>query len=64
MADTYATPTAVMVISILFPILGICAVALRFYTRIKANTVVIWLDDWLSIPALVRHVLKPPFPFI
>lgn len=52
MARTYATPTAVIVISILFPILGIIAVSLRVYTRSKSK-IRLWLDDWFTIAALV-----------
>ncbi|TVY18137.1 hypothetical protein LARI1_G004490 [Lachnellula arida] len=52
MARTYATPAAVILISVLFPILGLIAVFLRFYTRIKANGR-LWVDDWLTIPALM-----------
>jgi len=50
---TYATPAAVVVISLLFPILGTIAVSLRFYTRTKAK-IGIRIDDWLILPALVR----------
>lgn len=52
MSGTYATPAAVIVVSILFPVLGIICVFLRFYTRVKAN-IQLWIDDWLMIPALV-----------
>lgn len=51
-ADYYATPEAVIFISIFFPVLGIICVALRFYTRAKAKNA-FWWDDWLCIPALV-----------
>lgn len=52
MPNTYATPVAVIVISILFPVLGIIVVSLRFYTRGRAK-IRPWVDDWLTIPALV-----------
>jgi len=52
MSRTYATPAAVIVISVLFPILGLIAVSLRFYTRTKAN-IRLWIDDWLIVPALM-----------
>ena len=54
---TYTTPAALLVISILFPILGIVCVSARFYTRIHAK-IGLWVDDWLTIPALVwsRHL--------
>ena len=57
MARTYATPAAVIVISILFPILGLIAVSLRFYTRTTAK-IRLWVDDWLTIPALVCNVSR------
>ena len=53
MARTYATPAAVIVVSILFPILGIIAVSLRFYTRSHSEAN-LGIDDWLTVPALVR----------
>lgn len=53
---TYATPAAVIVISVLFPVLGILVVSLRFYTRGRAK-IRPWIDDWLTIPALVRVFL-------
>lgn len=53
MTRTYATPAAVIVISVLFPVLGIIAVSLRFYTRTKAK-MELRMDDWLTLPALVR----------
>lgn len=52
MTDYYTTTASVIFISIFFPILGGIFVALRFYTRAKANTA-FWWDDWLCIPALV-----------
>ncbi|KAH6664862.1 hypothetical protein B0J14DRAFT_238113 [Halenospora varia] len=52
MSRTYATSAAVVVISILFPLLGTIAVALRFYTRKQAK-LTLWIDDWLTIPALI-----------
>lgn len=51
MTDYYATPAAVIFISIFFPVLGATCVALRFYTRAKAKSA-FWWDDWLCIPAL------------
>ncbi|MCJ1308350.1 hypothetical protein MMC25_002003 [Agyrium rufum] len=52
MARTYATPAAVIVISVLFPVLGIIAVSLRFHARSKLKTR-FGIDDWLTIPALL-----------
>ena len=55
--STYATPAALIGISILFPILGTIAVSLRFYARrtMRREPWLPWLqvDDWLTIPALV-----------
>ena len=56
MARTYATPAAVIVISVLFPSLGIVIVSLRLYSRNKAR-IKLWLDDWLTIAALVCQTL-------
>lgn len=46
----YANPTAIVVVSVLFPLIGAVAVALRFYTRhyMRAKPT---LDDWLIVPA-------------
>ncbi|THC96963.1 hypothetical protein EYZ11_003571 [Aspergillus tanneri] len=51
MARTYATSEAVIIISTIFPAMGIVVVFLRFYTRIKLGSM-LWIDDWLTIPAL------------
>lgn len=56
MSHTYATPAAIIVISILFPVLGIIVVSLRFYTRARAK-VRPWIDDWLTIPALMLEIV-------
>ncbi|OGM44989.1 hypothetical protein ABOM_005773 [Aspergillus bombycis] len=54
----YATPVAVIVISTVFPVLGITVVALRFYTRIKVGSLsMLWIDDWLTIPALIFELV-------
>lgn len=50
---TYTTPAACIAISILFPVLGIIVVGLRWYTKKRAN-LPLWIDDFLTIPALVR----------
>ncbi|KAB8229910.1 hypothetical protein ETB97_002379 [Aspergillus alliaceus] len=58
MARTYATPAAVIVISTVFPALGIIVVFLRFYTRIKlGSSSMLWVDDWLTIPALIFELI-------
>lgn len=49
---TYTTPAACIAISILFPVLGIIVVGLRCYTKKRAK-LPLWVDDWLTIPALV-----------
>ncbi|KAG9230530.1 hypothetical protein BJ875DRAFT_384915, partial [Amylocarpus encephaloides] len=48
----YATSRQILVAGLVFPILGIVAVLLRFYVRLSRKQV-IGLDDWLIIPALV-----------
>ncbi|RAH82874.1 hypothetical protein BO86DRAFT_447469 [Aspergillus japonicus CBS 114.51] len=52
MSRTYATPAAIITISILFPVLGTLTVVLRFYAR-KRSRAVLWIDDWLTLPALL-----------
>ncbi|PYI24316.1 hypothetical protein BO99DRAFT_321504 [Aspergillus violaceofuscus CBS 115571] len=52
MSRTYATPAAIITISILFPVLGTLTVVLRFYAR-KRSRAVLWVDDWLTLPALL-----------
>ncbi|GFN11073.1 uncharacterized protein AtWU_00869 [Aspergillus tubingensis] len=54
MSRTYATPAALITISILFPVLGTLTVILRFYTRRKTKSV-LWIDDWLTLPALIQY---------
>lgn len=61
MSKTYTTPTSIIVISVLFPILGVIAVSLRFYTRTKAK-IGLWIDDWLTLPALVRSFMVELVP--
>ncbi|KAL4981900.1 hypothetical protein BDW68DRAFT_195934 [Aspergillus falconensis] len=56
MARTYATPAAVIAISILFPVLGTVAVLLRFYAR-KRTRSRLWVDDWLTVPALLLEYI-------
>jgi hypothetical protein len=53
MASTHTTPAAFILISVLLPTLGTITVLLRFYTRVKAE-IKLGVDDWLTIPALVR----------
>jgi hypothetical protein len=48
----YASPGQIMAAGIIFPILGIAAVVLRFYVRASRKQQ-IGMDDWLIIPALV-----------
>ena len=55
MSRTYATPAALITISILFLVLGTLTVILRFYTRRKTKSV-LWIDDWLTLPALVSDI--------
>ncbi|KAL4912009.1 hypothetical protein BDW62DRAFT_36017 [Aspergillus aurantiobrunneus] len=56
MPRTYATPAAVITISILFPVLGTLTVLLRFYAR-KRTKVAPWVDDWLTLPALLMEYI-------
>lgn len=53
---TYTTPAACIAISILFPVLGIIVVGLRCYTKKRAN-LPLWIDDFLTIPALVLEFI-------
>ncbi len=53
---SYATPSAVILIGVLFPVLGSVAVSLRFYTR-HSQKAEIGIDDWLILPALVKNPL-------
>ncbi|CAI7665742.1 unnamed protein product [Penicillium glandicola] len=53
---TYTTPAACIAISILFPVLGIIVVGLRRYTTKRAN-LPLWIDDCLTIPALVLEFI-------
>lgn len=45
-------PSLVLAAGIVFPLLGIIVVALRFYTR-STQKASYQLDDWLTLPALV-----------
>ena len=51
------SPSNVMAAGIVWPPLCAVVVALRFYTR-RVQGARILLDDWLTIPALVR-VVRP-----
>ncbi|PYH34704.1 uncharacterized protein BO87DRAFT_415494 [Aspergillus neoniger CBS 115656] len=58
MSRTYATPAALITISILFPVLGTLTVILRFYYTRRKTESVLWIDDWLTLPALgLEYVL-------
>ena len=39
--------TSLIVSAILFPLLGVAAVALRFYVRLRVKRTFIGLDDWM-----------------
>ncbi|KAL3463239.1 hypothetical protein BJX64DRAFT_257374 [Aspergillus heterothallicus] len=57
MPRTYATPAAVITISILFPVLGTLTGFLRFNARKRAKAA-LWVDDWLMLFALfMEYVL-------
>lgn len=49
---TYVNAGSVIAIGVLFPLLGIAAVGLRFCYRTR-QPVGLGLDDWLCVPALV-----------
>ena len=47
------SPTLILVAGALWPPVCAIVVALRFYTR-KVQSTKILIDDWLTLPALVR----------
>ena len=49
---SYASPSDVLIVSILLPALCIIAVLLRFYVRVSWKQGV-GIDDWFLVPALV-----------
>lgn len=53
---TYATPETIIAVSVIFPVLSIIAVALRFHTR-RLQKTGFQIDDWLILPALVKPAL-------
>ena len=56
----YLTPGSVIAVSVVFPVLGMIAVALRFYTRYSQKARFA-MDDWLVLPALVRSNARAHF---
>ena len=54
---SYITPNNFIVVSVLFPLLDIIVVALRFYTR-RVQRVSLKSDDWLTFAALVSDGLR------
>ena len=52
MSYNYAPPSAVIAVSVLFPVIGSVAVASRFFTRSQGKSS-ISIDDWLVVPALI-----------
>ena len=52
---TYVNPTGVITCGVLFPILGVIAVALRFMVRRKRKND-LGMDDWICLPALVSLI--------
>ncbi|KAI4121453.1 MAG: hypothetical protein LQ338_006351 [Usnochroma carphineum] len=50
MSDT--SPSAVIAVGVVMPVLGIATVGLRFYTRQKMRNQIL-IDDWLLLPALL-----------
>ncbi len=51
------SPSNVIALGVVWPLLCAVVVALRFYTR-RVQGARLLLDDWLTIPALVR-VVRP-----
>lgn len=52
------TPALVIAAGAVLPILGIFAVALRFYSRVSQKNTGLGIDDWLILAAIVflpRH---------
>ena len=54
MASERLTAPLVITAGAIWPPVCATVVALRFYTR-KTQTARLGFDDWLTIPALVRH---------
>lgn len=54
-AHDYPSEPSTLALAITLSILGIIAVALRFYTRRKQRAA-LRIDDWLTIPALIFTV--------
>ena len=54
----YDSPSSVQAVAIVSSLLGLVAVALRFYTR-RIQKAPLLLDDYLTVPAIVR--LTPAF---
>ena len=53
---SYITPNKFIAISVLFPLLNVIVVALRFYTR-RVQRASLKSDDWLTLAALVSDSL-------
>lgn len=53
---SYVNEKSVLAIGILFPVLGLVAVALRFAVRYQRK-VSFGVDDWLCLPAVVSAIL-------
>ncbi|MCJ1235653.1 hypothetical protein MMC14_003624 [Varicellaria rhodocarpa] len=52
---SYITPNNFIAVSVLFPLLDIIVVALRFYTR-RVQKFSLKSDDWLTLAALVVNI--------
>ena len=50
----YVTPGSMIAVAILFSILAIVSVLLRFYMR-RTQNVSLGADDWLILPAMVSY---------
>lgn len=51
------SPSVLVAVGVIMPVLGIVTVGLRFYTRKKMRCP-ISVNDWLLIPALVRFSIS------
>lgn len=50
----YTSPSSIIAICVVLPVLSIVAIALRFYTR-KRNKNALKLDDWFVKKRVMKH---------
>ena len=46
-------PTSIVVVSIVLPLLGVVAVCLRFWVRLRVAPTYLGIDDWLALAAVI-----------